>query len=103
MLICSPAGIRIPRTTNKRATAVPSLKSDSHSKISVSLLGAHISLKRAKTETGSVAEISVPKAKSTINGITIPTAPRRKYNPDATKIAASKSEITAKAEIARVC
>jgi len=60
------------RITKKRASAVPSLKSDSPSNMSVNRLGAPSSLKSANTATGSVAEISEPKRNATGNGISIP-------------------------------
>ena len=47
------------------ANAVQSLNKLSHSKISANLLGAHTSLNKAKTATGSVAEIKAPKSKQT--------------------------------------
>lgn len=70
---CPPKlGIKIDKITKNKAKAVPSLKRDSPSKIKVNLFGAHISLNKAKTETGSVAEIRVPKAKRIIKGTEIP-------------------------------
>jgi hypothetical protein len=44
--------------TRNNASAVPSLNKLSHSNIRVNLFGAQSSLKRANTETGSVADIS---------------------------------------------
>lgn len=83
--------------------AVPSLNSDSPSKISVKRFGAHISLKSAKTATGSVAEISTPKAKSTIKEISIPSHASEKYKIHAEITAEIINPKTAKTEMARVC
>lgn len=59
----------MPSITIKNATAVPSLKRLSPSKIIVSRRGAQSFLKIANTATGSVAEIRDPKSKHTKNGI----------------------------------
>ena len=62
----------IPRTTRKRARAVPSLNILSPSKMRVSLRGAPTLLKIESTATGSVAEIRDQKSKQTIKGISRP-------------------------------
>lgn len=78
------------RITRKRATAVPSLKRLSPSNMSASLLGAHIDLNIARTATGSVAEISEPNNKHTINGTCNPRNGKRKKSP----VAMSNAEIS---------
>lgn len=85
--------------TVKAANAVQSLNRDSHSKIKASLLGAHIDLNRAKTATGSVAEISAQKSKQTKNGTSNQTSGSKKYNAHPIKNIAIASPITAKKKI----
>ncbi len=61
-----------PSTTKNRATAVPSLNSDSPSKMIVSRRGAPKSLNSASTATGSVAEMIAPNSSRIENGTGTP-------------------------------
>jgi len=76
----SPVRI-IPRIIKKSATAVPSLKRLSHSKIIERRRGAPTALKVARTAIGSVAEIRLPKSIHTRNGISNPANGNNIYNP----------------------
>lgn len=69
----------IHKITRNNAKEVPSLKRLSHSKISVSLLGAPILLNIESTATGSVAEIKLQNNKHTKNGISKPSKGKIKY------------------------
>ncbi len=82
-------------TTKKRASAVPSLKRLSPSKMRVSRFGAPSSLKSARTATGSVAEMSVQKRSATTRGISIPKSPRTNWSPKPITSAETTSETTA--------
>lgn len=91
--------IAIAKTTKNKAKAVQSLNKLSHSKIRVSLLGAHIDLNNAKTATGSVAEIKAQNNKHTINGISNPIKGNKKNNAQAIINAEITSHITARVKI----
>lgn len=97
-----PGTIRA-RITRNNDNAVPSLRRLSPSKINVSLRGAPISLKRASTETGSVADMSVQKSKRKRKGILIPKKPRIQYSIPAMTNADIMREMTASPEMARIC
>ena len=83
----------------KSASDVPSLKRLSPSKIRESRLGAPYSLKSASTATGSVAEISAPKIRVTMNGTSKPISPRQTLMPTAAKTAEIRRLATASQEI----
>ena len=70
----------ISSTIKNTATAVPSLKRLSHSKISVNLLDIHRSLKIERTATGSVDAITIPNRNNTDNGIANPI--HQRISPD---------------------
>lgn len=84
----------ISKTTKNNANAVQSLNNDSHSKIKDSLLGAHTSLNKASTATGSVAEIMAPNKKHIDNGTSHHIKPRKKYSQNAITTADIKSQKT---------
>lgn len=91
--------VTIQSATRKSASAVPSLKRLSPSKIRVRRFGAPSSLKRASTATGSVAEIRAQNKNVTARGTSIPTneSPHESQKPMNT--ADTRSDITASAEI----
>lgn len=89
----------IPKIIKNNARAVPSLNKLSHSKISVSLLGAPIVLNIDKTATGSVAEISHQNKRHTKKGISKPINGSIKYIKLATINVEIKSPTTAKSVI----
>ena len=88
-----------PRITRKNASAVPSLKRLSHSKIRFNLRGTPISLNMLKAAAVSVDEIRAPKRSETINGISMPIHQKTNLKTTAIKKAERTSETIERALI----